>query len=114
MSRHGKPFALSDIRIVDLSWMLASAGAGRYFAAMGAEVIKVEHVSHLDGMRYAPIGAYPAGGREERDRATGPIPPPPAERVSGPVRVVHGDQLRQARAVAWTCASRAGGRSWKT
>jgi crotonobetainyl-CoA:carnitine CoA-transferase CaiB-like acyl-CoA transferase len=78
VSKHGKPFALSDVRIVDLSWMLASAGAGRYFAAMGAEVIKVEHVSHLDGMRYAPIGAYPAGGREERDRATGPIPPPPA------------------------------------
>ena len=79
LSRHGKPFALSDIRIVDLSWMLASAGAGRYFAAMGAEVIKVEHLSHLDGMRAAPIGACPPGGREERDRATGPIPPPPVE-----------------------------------
>ncbi len=59
--------------------MLASAGAGRYFAAMGAEVIKVEHVSHLDGMRYAPIGAAPTGGRAERDRATGPIPPPRAQ-----------------------------------
>ena len=39
----GKPFALSGVRVVDLGWMLASAGAGRFLAAMGAEVIKVEH-----------------------------------------------------------------------
>ena len=37
----GKPFALSGVRVVDLGWMLASAGAGRYLAALGAEVIKV-------------------------------------------------------------------------
>ena len=39
-----KPSVLLDgIRYLDLGWMLASAGAGRFLAAMGAEVIKVEH-----------------------------------------------------------------------
>jgi len=76
ISKHGKPFALSDVRIIDLSWMLASAGAGRYLAAMGAEVIKVEHESRFDGMRVAYVALCPAGGREERDRATGPLPLP--------------------------------------
>jgi crotonobetainyl-CoA:carnitine CoA-transferase CaiB-like acyl-CoA transferase len=76
ISRHGTPFALSDVRVVDLSWMLASAGAGRFLSAMGAEVIKVEHESRPDGMRYG-LGVVPPGGRAERDRATGPIPTPP-------------------------------------
>lgn len=78
VSPHGKPFALSDVRVIDLSWMLASAGAGRYLAAMGAEVIKVEHESRLDGMRVAPVAICPPGGQEERARATGPIPLPEA------------------------------------
>jgi crotonobetainyl-CoA:carnitine CoA-transferase CaiB-like acyl-CoA transferase len=56
-SRHGKPFALSGVRILDLSWFLASGGAGRFFTAMGAEVIKVEHSSRLDPMRYAAEGS---------------------------------------------------------
>ncbi|MDX5369333.1 MAG: CoA transferase, partial [Alphaproteobacteria bacterium] len=74
-SRHGKPFALSDIRVVDLSWMLASAGAGRYLAAMGAEVVKVEHRTRIDGMRWGR-GMVPPGGRVERDAATGPLDTP--------------------------------------
>lgn len=77
-SPHGKPFALSGVRVVDLSWMLASAGAGRYLAAMGAEVIKVEHESRLDGMRVAPVAICPPGGREQRDKATETIPLPEA------------------------------------
>jgi crotonobetainyl-CoA:carnitine CoA-transferase CaiB-like acyl-CoA transferase len=72
-SRHGKPFALSDVRVIDLSWMLASAGAGRYLAAMGAEVIKVEHESRFDGLRVANVALCPLGGRAEREAATGPI-----------------------------------------
>lgn len=75
LSPHGKPFALSGVRVVDLGWMLASAGAGRFLAGMGAEVIKVEHMSRLDGMRYAHM-LYPPGGREEREAATQPIPVP--------------------------------------
>lgn len=75
-SRHGRPFALSDVRIIDLGWMLASAGAGRFLAAMGAEVIRVEHDSRPDGMRFSQLGAYPPGGRVEREEATGPIQAP--------------------------------------
>ena len=80
LSKHGKPFALSGVRIVDLTWMLASAGAGRFFTALGAEVIKVEHISRLDGMRMG-MGNAPLGGRAERDGATGPIVVPPTKNV---------------------------------
>ncbi len=81
LSKHGKPFALSGVRIVDLTWMLASAGAGRFFTALGAEVIKVEHVSRLDGMRMG-MGNAPIGGRAERDAATGPIVVPATKNVN--------------------------------
>jgi crotonobetainyl-CoA:carnitine CoA-transferase CaiB-like acyl-CoA transferase len=74
-SVHGKPFALSDVRVIDLSWMLASAGAGRFLSAMGAEVIKVEHISRPDGMRFS-LGGCPPGGRAERDAATAALPTP--------------------------------------
>jgi crotonobetainyl-CoA:carnitine CoA-transferase CaiB-like acyl-CoA transferase len=76
LSPRGKPFALSGVRIVDLTWLLASAGAGRFFTALGAEVIKVEHESKWDGMRWG-AGSAPAGGRAERDRAGGPLVTPP-------------------------------------
>jgi crotonobetainyl-CoA:carnitine CoA-transferase CaiB-like acyl-CoA transferase len=72
LSPHGKPFALSGVRIIDLSWLLASAGAGRFFTALGAEVVKVEHISRLDTMRMG-AGVPPKGGRAERDRATEPL-----------------------------------------
>ena len=78
VSPYGKPYALEGLRVVDLSWMLASAGAGKFLAAMGAEVIKVEHESHLDGMRFTEI-VYPSGGRAERDAATEPMMPPPLD-----------------------------------
>jgi crotonobetainyl-CoA:carnitine CoA-transferase CaiB-like acyl-CoA transferase len=74
-SPHGKPFALSDVLVIDLSWLLASAGAGRFLAAMGAEVIKVEHDSRPDSMR-GGLASCPPGGRAERDRATGPLATP--------------------------------------
>jgi crotonobetainyl-CoA:carnitine CoA-transferase CaiB-like acyl-CoA transferase len=74
----GKPFALSGVRVVDLGWMLASAGAGRFLAALGAEVIKVEHESRADGMRFGPA-ACPLGGRAERERARDGMPTPPRE-----------------------------------
>ncbi len=76
VSTKGAPFALSGVRVVDLSWMLASAGAGRFLAAMGADVIKVEHLSRPDGMRFTPLGACPPGGRAERDAANSPLRTP--------------------------------------
>jgi crotonobetainyl-CoA:carnitine CoA-transferase CaiB-like acyl-CoA transferase len=72
ISRRGKPFAMSGVRIIDLSWLLASGGAGRFFAALGAEVIKVEHSSRPDGMRFG-LAFPPEGLRAERDSATLPL-----------------------------------------
>lgn len=74
-SPDGQPFALDNVRIVDLSWILASGGAGRFFSAMGAEVIKVEHQSRWDGLRWGPALA-PLGGRSARNQANGPIVDP--------------------------------------
>ncbi len=71
----GSAGALSGVRVVDLSWMLASAGAGRFLAALGAEVIKVEHDTRWDSMRFG-AGMAPAGGRSERETATKAIPTP--------------------------------------
>lgn len=70
------PWALNGLRVLDLSWMLATAGAGRYLAAFGADVLRVEHESHWDHMRWVVSGIVPSGGREERERATSPIPTP--------------------------------------
>lgn len=78
ISRRGKPFALEGVRVIDLGWMLASAGAGRFLAALGADVIKVEHSSKPDRMRFSPLGDCPPGGRPERDRALHALPTPSA------------------------------------
>jgi len=71
-SRWGKPWALGGVRVVDLGWILASAGGGRFLAALGAEVIKVEHSSKIDMQRIGG-GFVPQGLRVERDAATGPL-----------------------------------------
>jgi crotonobetainyl-CoA:carnitine CoA-transferase CaiB-like acyl-CoA transferase len=63
--------------------MLASAGAGRFLSAMGAEVIKVEHLSRPDRMRFSPLGAAPIGGRAEREAATAPLPTPEFDGLNG-------------------------------
>lgn len=75
VQRRQAPFALAGVRVIDLSWLLASGGAGRFFTAMGAEVIKIEHSSRTDPMRWGQ-GIAPVGGRAERDRAASPIPTP--------------------------------------
>ncbi|MCU1483030.1 MAG: hypothetical protein JWQ19_3816 [Subtercola sp.] len=70
LSPHGKPFPLQGVRVLDFTWMLASAGATRFLAALGADVIKVEWHKNLDPRR----GGAPEGGREAVERATGPVP----------------------------------------
>src|SRR5262249_61381172 len=69
LSPRGKPFPLRNIRILDFTWFLASAGGTRFLAAFGAESIKVELKSHPDTRMaaMAPVGAPAA-----RDAATGP------------------------------------------
>jgi len=69
-SRRGKPFALHNIRILDFTWFLASAGGTRFLSAFGAESIKVELKSHPD-TRLAAMA--PVGGREAREKATAPL-----------------------------------------
>ena len=91
----GRPFALDGVRFIDLGWLLASAGAGRFLAAMGAEVIKVEHKSRWDGMRWVNAIA-PDGGRAAREAASGPHADPGSGQPE-PGRLLHGDQRRQAR-----------------
>jgi crotonobetainyl-CoA:carnitine CoA-transferase CaiB-like acyl-CoA transferase len=72
LSRWGRPFALQNVRILDFSWFLASAGGTRFLAAYGAEVIKVEWSERPDTRLGCPA---PAGGRAARVAATGPLPP---------------------------------------
>jgi crotonobetainyl-CoA:carnitine CoA-transferase CaiB-like acyl-CoA transferase len=81
VSRWGTPWALAGVRVIDLGWILASAGGGRFLAALGAEVIKVEHTSKLDMMRLAG-SLVPDGLRAERDAATGPCQPTPSDGVN--------------------------------
>ena len=70
-SARGKPFALQNIRILDFSWFLASAGGTRYLAALGAECLKVEWKENPD-TRLAAMA--PVGGRAAREHATTPLP----------------------------------------
>lgn len=81
LSVHGRPFPLQGVRILDFTWMLASAGATRFLASLGAEVIKVEWHKNLDPRR----GGAPEGGREARERATGPVPSRWPADLGGPV-----------------------------
>jgi crotonobetainyl-CoA:carnitine CoA-transferase CaiB-like acyl-CoA transferase len=75
-SPHDKPFPLSNVRILDFGWFLASAGGTRILSGFGAETIKVEWHAHPD----TRLGAMaPVGGRAARDVASGPLPP-----VTGP------------------------------
>ena len=71
MSRHGKPFALQGVRVLDFTWFLASAGGTRFLSVLGAECIKVEWKANPD-TRIAAMA--PVGGREAREQATGPLP----------------------------------------
>jgi crotonobetainyl-CoA:carnitine CoA-transferase CaiB-like acyl-CoA transferase len=70
LSALGKPFPLAGVRILDFSWFLASAGATRFLAALGADVIKVEWKTHPDSGRGSLV---PVGGREARELADGPM-----------------------------------------
>src|ERR687893_2187209 len=46
-----EPLPLSGVRVADFSWFGAGPIAGQVFANLGAEVVRVESESHLDGLR---------------------------------------------------------------
>ena len=66
----GKPFPLQGVRILDFTWFLASAGATRFLASLGADVLKIEWRTHPDTGRGFLV---PEGGRAARDTATEPL-----------------------------------------
>nr|WP_158816889.1 CoA transferase [Methylocapsa sp. S129] len=70
-ARHGKPFPLQGVKILDFGWFLASAGGTRFLAGLGAESYKVEWKDNPD-TRLAAMA--PVGGRAARDAATAPLP----------------------------------------
>ncbi|MDQ7903873.1 CoA transferase [Phytohabitans sp. ZYX-F-186] len=96
VSVHGKPFALQGVRILDFTWMLASAGATRFLASLGAEVIKVEWHKNLDPRR----GGAPVGGRAARERATGPVPSRWPADLGGPVGAQYNNKNPGKRAIS--------------
>ena len=55
------PGPMSDLRVLDLSAFWAGPMAGEIYAALGADVVKVEAVQRPDGMRYA--GGFMPGGK---------------------------------------------------
>ena len=96
LSVHGKPFALNGVRVLDFTWMLASAGATRFLAALGADVIKVEWHERLDPRR----GGAPVGGRAARERATGPVSSRWPADLGGPVGAQYNNKNPGKRAIS--------------
>lgn len=76
----GHPFPLQGVRILDFSWFLASAGATRFLAALGADVLKVEWRTHPDTGRGSLV---PEGGEEARRSATGQLQEEKNPRIGG-------------------------------
>lgn len=78
------PQPLKGVRITDLTWLLASAGATTLLANLGAEVIRIEWPERLDFTRYSqdPRGGTPTPlgpGKKEvpyRKAIEGPDPAP--------------------------------------
>ena len=73
------PFALDNVRIADLTWLLAGAGGPRMLTSLGAEDLRIEWKGHLDMIRASPP-IIPVG--EDRDRILGGRPGP-GKRVDG-------------------------------
>jgi crotonobetainyl-CoA:carnitine CoA-transferase CaiB-like acyl-CoA transferase len=89
MSARGRPFALQNVRILDFSWFLASAGGTRFAAALGAESIKVEWKENPD-TRLAAMAPFGGGARIGQRAASG-------RHRFGYGRPVQQQKLRQAR-----------------
>jgi benzylsuccinate CoA-transferase BbsF subunit len=50
---------LAGIRVCDMTWIVAGPSCTRILADFGAEVIRVEHGQHLDGVRLGNLSANP-------------------------------------------------------
>jgi crotonobetainyl-CoA:carnitine CoA-transferase CaiB-like acyl-CoA transferase len=96
LSPERRPFALQGVRVLDFTWFLASAGATRFLAALGADVIKVEWHKNLDPRR----GGAPVGGRAARAVATEPVPSRWPADLPGPVGAQYNNKNPGKRAIS--------------
>lgn len=53
-NRSGRRLPLEGVRVLDLTWLLASAGGPKIFSSLGAECIRVEWRDRLDMLRSFP------------------------------------------------------------
>lgn len=71
MMSSDKPWALRDVRIIDLTWIQVGPQATRLLASFGAQIIRVEcpNPSGMDVVRqvppFTPNHATPDGGRSQ-------------------------------------------------
>ena len=68
--RRGEGRPLEGIRVLDLGVIVVGADTGRLFGDLGADVVKIEHSSHPDGLRVGRLTSmtqpYAAGHRNKR------------------------------------------------
>ncbi|TDL03375.1 CoA transferase [Mycolicibacterium obuense] len=68
--RSGQGLPLEGLRVLDLGVIVVGADTGRFFGDLGADVVKIEHSAHPDGLRLGKPTAitqpYAAGHRNKR------------------------------------------------
>ncbi|PRC43097.1 CoA transferase, partial [Mycobacterium sp. ITM-2017-0098] len=68
--RRGEGLPLEGIRVLDLGVIVVGADTGRLFGDLGADVVKIEHSAHPDGLRIGKPTAmtqpFAAGHRNKR------------------------------------------------
>lgn len=69
-ARRGEGRPLEGIRVLDLGVIVVGADTGRLFGDLGADVVKIEHSSHPDGLRVGRLTSmsqpFAAGHRNKR------------------------------------------------
>ncbi|MHA0288372.1 CoA transferase [Mycobacterium sp. C3-094] len=68
--RPGRGLPLEGLRVLDLGVIVVGADTGRFFGDLGADVVKIEHSAHPDGLRLGKPTSmtqpYAAGHRNKR------------------------------------------------
>lgn len=60
VNRSGRKLPLEGVRILDLTWLLASAGGPKILSSFGAECIRIEWKGRFDTVRFRPAMSPPA------------------------------------------------------
>ncbi|MGV0644164.1 CoA transferase [Mycolicibacterium sp. XJ2546] len=68
--RRGEGLPLEGVRVLDLGVIVVGADTGRVFGDLGADVVKIEHSAHPDGLRVGKLTTmtqpFAAGHRNKR------------------------------------------------